>query len=378
MAGASMTESNVVQAPGGPRAIRPEVQSVEQVSSRATNRNLTDDEILGLGVRTRTRRHDPRGTDDNGIEGTSSERGELGAESADDAGRSDGSDENAPGIADPEEFQEVFDANPELKRAWDEAQAYRELFSTPEEARSATKLLADVQTMDALFLSGRAEDHAELARMVAKLDPASFQSLAKAMKNLAAEAQRPKERGSDSHPAEGSSQQSGSSQKSADALASGQHQFFQEANAEAVKSVVQAIETQVNRLLPDKVSSTARNRVIGEIYRELDKTLQSNGEFAKHLRGALRSGNLDDKHHTAVVSLIVGRARQALPGVAKRVLTEWTSTILTANQDRRAKQRSAESRVDIAGTRGGNDGARVRSPRDIDYGRMSDGDILNL
>jgi hypothetical protein len=164
----------------------------------------------------------------------------------------------------------------------------------------------------------------------------------------------------------------------AEALARGQQHLFEQVNAQAVKGVVQAIESQVDRLLPENISSAARNRVVGEIYRELDKSLQSNGEYAKQVRSALRSGNLDAGHQSAVVSLAVGRARQALPSVAKRVLNEWTSTILAANQDRRAKQRSAESRVEIGGSRGGSDGPRVRSPRDIDYGRLSDADILNM
>jgi hypothetical protein len=38
----------------------------------------------------------------------------------------------------------------------------------------------------------------------------------------------------------------------------------------------------------------------------------------------------------------------------------------------------AERRVDIRGSGGGNDGRRAISLRDVDYGRMSDGAILNL
>ena len=81
----------------------------------------------------------------------------------------------------------------------------------------------------------------------------------------------------------------------------------------------------------------------------------------------------------AIVSLITGRARQALPAVAKRVLSEWTSTIVAANQERRNRQRVAERRIDISGSSGaGNDGRRPLSPRDINYSRMSDADILNM
>jgi hypothetical protein len=93
---------------------------------------------------------------------------EEGPETGSASGRRGG--ENEEGIAaDPDageaaHLRAALDANPELRAAWQEAQAYRETFSTPEEARAAMGLLADLNRMDALFFSGRAEDHAELAR----------------------------------------------------------------------------------------------------------------------------------------------------------------------------------------------------------------------
>ena len=155
--------------------------------------------------------------------------------------------------------------------------------------------------------------------------------------------------------------------------------FLHAANAAAVEGVVAAIEAQVERLLPEGVAKNARTRVVGEIYRELDSSLRSNPQFAAQLRDAFRSGSLDDGHQRAIVSLLTGRARQALPGVAKRVLSEWTSTIMSAANERRTRQRTAERRIDIAGSSGaGNDGRRSMSPRDLDYARLSDADILNL
>jgi hypothetical protein len=221
--------------------------------------------------------------------------------------------------------------------------------------------------------------------MVAALDPNAFISLAKAMNKIEEER---RERGesvpnSNGRPAvdgdRASRYQAGNSAEDSTGLVTAQRQFFQGTNVGAMKGILGAIESQVDRLLPEKISSSARNGVIGEIYRELDASLQANSQFTRQVRGAFRSGNLDTAHQNAVVSLIVGRARQALPSVAKRVLSEWTSTILAANQDQHSRQRSAESRVDIAGSRGGgNEGHRARSPREIDYGRMSDADILNL
>lgn len=277
----------------------------------------------------------------------------------------------------PDHLRAAFEGNPELRAAWHDAHAYRETFPTPEAARAATALLTDLNRMDALFFSGRAEDHAELARAVADLDPAAFASLAQAMNGLATESQ-----GHSANPAPKTAAEKPQHDAVAAEIAGptlAQSEFFNATNASAVEGVLEAIESQVERLLPEGVSKSARNRVVGEIYRELDATLRSNRDLARQMREAFRSGSLDTDHQRAVVSLITGRARQALPGVAKRVLNEWTSTLMAANQERRARQRTAERRVDIAGAGGAaNDGRRAMSPREIDYGRMSDADILNL
>jgi hypothetical protein len=98
---------------------------------------------------------------------------------------------NSNGPADQEKLNGVLEANPELRDAWRDAQAYREVFATPAEAQAATKLLGDLNRMDALFYSQRPEDHAELARSVAQLDPQAFASLARAMSSLATSAAGP-------------------------------------------------------------------------------------------------------------------------------------------------------------------------------------------
>jgi hypothetical protein len=92
---------------------------------------------------------------------------------------------DAPTAAEPAHLRAAFDTNPELRAAWRDASAYRESFATPEAAREATALLADVNHMDALFFSRRPEDHAALARAIVNLDPAAFASLAHAMAEFA-------------------------------------------------------------------------------------------------------------------------------------------------------------------------------------------------
>ncbi len=367
--------------------------SSSTIDRAAAARNATDDEILGL-----------RETPDTGAASKKQLEFNWDVEDpiADQSKKLEANKTQGLDSSRERELNAVLDANPDLRRAWDEATAYHETFSTPQEACTARARLVDLDRMDALFFSRRPEDHNELARAVAALDPSAFSSLAQAMAQLASGARTEGGSGAgylDAHAAvsqvpvaTGPSSPAQQSQTNSDGprtalapssdgrnLSPAQADFFHAANAAAVEEVLGAIESQVERLLPEEISKSARNRVVGEIYRELDTTLRSNRQLAQQVREAFRSGSLDAEHQLALVSLVAGRARQALPGVSKRVLNEWTSTIVAANQDRRARQRTAERRVDIAGSgRTGGDGLRPTTPRDIDYGRMSDSDILNL
>jgi hypothetical protein len=377
----------------------------------------TDDEILGLDTAP-PRSPDPAQAAFDFDAMFDDAESAPASESAAAASASNHSDESSS--AEPANFRNIFEANPELRRAWQDANAYRETFPTPEAARAATAQLADLDRMDALFFSRRPEDHAELARVVATLDPNAFASLAQAMSGMVASgsvgaqhavpgehtwrdaAHRPSPNGP-VIPSEGRNLSSGGQgfspdingrakrdtslpqavaqatpQRQSSAPTAAQAEFFHAANAAAVEGVLDAIESQVERLLPEGVSKSARTRVVGEIYRELDTTLRSNRQLGQQMRDAFRSGSLDTDHQRAIVSLVTGRARQALPAVAKRVLNEWTSTVVAANNDRRARQHAAERRIDISGASGAASAGRSASPRSVDYARMSDSDILNL
>ncbi|MGH9864354.1 MAG: hypothetical protein ACRD4H_02950, partial [Candidatus Acidiferrales bacterium] len=155
--------------------------------------------------------------------------------------------------------------------------------------------------------------------------------------------------------------------------------FFHDTNAAAVEHILGAIQAQVNQLLPDSVPSGTRNRIVGEVYRELDSTLRANRQLGKQLREAFQGGAGDAAHQRAIVTLVAGRAKQALPSVAKRVIGEWTQSIVGANRERLSRHEAASKRVDIAGA-GKSDGVNRKpmSARDLNYRKLSDADILNL
>jgi len=155
--------------------------------------------------------------------------------------------------------------------------------------------------------------------------------------------------------------------------------FFHDTNAAAVEQILGTIQAQVKQLLPDSVPAGTRNRIIGEVYRELDATLRANRQLGKQLREAFQAGAGDAAHQRAIVALVAGRAKQALPSVAKRVIGEWTQSIVAANHERLSRHEAASKRVDIAGA-GASDGVNRKpmSARDVNYKRLSDSDILNL
>jgi hypothetical protein len=145
-------------------------------------RNTTDDEILGIVYPTKEPSHGGRKNREEALTIENSSRPQVDLDSIEGDGdsslprdgesSSQGEDASLGSEipAEPKHLRGIFEANPEVRRAWQDAQEYRQIFATPEEARSATALLADLNRIDALFFSHRSEDHAELARTISRLD----------------------------------------------------------------------------------------------------------------------------------------------------------------------------------------------------------------
>lgn len=360
----------------------------------------TDDEILGLETPTKS-------TSPETQRQSNSDAFDFDAPEAEAAVETDSSREE------PAQYRAIFEANPELAEAWRESQGFREIFPNIETAREIQKLfptlndaraadaqVADLARLDTLFFSNRPESHAELAAAIYRLNPAAFRSLAQMMHAISSDS------GSASKVAPGTenfgaaavsrdqeprTNRVAAPQTSADepllinsdaaaapVTAAHEHAFFHETNAAAVEGVLSSIQSQLERILPEGTPKNARQRLTGEIYRELDNALQANRAFGQQLRQAFRSGQLTPENQRAIVGMVVGRARQALPAIAKRVLGEWTSGVVAHANSRHERQRNAAKRIDIAGGAPGGDGSRSLMPKDIDYRRMSDSDILNL
>ena len=223
------------------------------------SRNATDDEILGLLDSAATGRAGAEesfgssagpqpGLDSEALDEPGPTSADAGASDQDNAADRSTADQTPTANSEPENLRAVFDAHPEARRAWRDAQAYRETFATPEDARAATALLADLDRMDQLFFSQRPEDHAELARAVAQLNPAAFASLATAIAHQDQELRNRTERVARQNteaPQTTPATDPTAAQPSAASLTPAQADFFHATNAAAVQSVIDAIESQV-------------------------------------------------------------------------------------------------------------------------------------
>lgn len=382
--------------------------------ARSAARHPSDDEILGLVTSVA-----PAAAGESPVDGDvtagSGVQAANGAETAEQtgapaAGEGNSTASSASGVQPapvPPELVPILEANPQLLQAWEAAHAYEQVFATPAAARDAQQQLSD---LDGMFFSAQPSDHAALAARIHELSPEAFHGLAQAMQAHAAKvADAGNSKPANDSSADAASQSSTAAsnpipapashdsasqppQQAAVPQASEPHSaasptpenaakaaFFHDTNAAAVEQILGAIHSQVDRLLPDSIGAGARNRIVGEIYRELDSSLRANRQLGKQLREAFQSGPGDAAHQRAIVTLVAGRARQALPAVAKRVIGEWTQSIIAANRERLGRHEAASKRVDISGA-GPSDGVNRKpvSPRDINYRRLSDADILNL
>jgi hypothetical protein len=386
---------------------------------------------LGEGVEAGAGRGAAKSVDEILFGDEGAEEGEAGDENRGSDSNRETSEEQASAQDElTPEARAAMEAHPELSRIVEEAAAYRGIFPSVEAARevagifpdagaarAARQQVAELSQIDALFSANRPEAHAELAAAIQRLNPEAFQSLSRMMRAVAeagtarsgghadgaSEAGRGArgaraEQGSGGNTeqsatnsvAESSDDLRGAEQsqrevetaqaaQAARAVNQGaQRAFFHEANASAVEGVLGAIRKQVDRLMPDEISESARKRVVGDIYRELGGVLESTAGFSDRVRQVFGAGRLDGRTRDAVVRVIVDQARQSIPGVAKKVINEWTTSVVGKSRAKTARQKAAAARVDIAGGGAGAEGRKSLMPKDIDYRRLSDADILNL
>ncbi len=157
-----------------------------------------------------------------------------------------------------------------------------------------------------------------------------------------------------------------------------QQEFLQAANVAAVESVVGAIEAQVEKLLPEGVSKASRNRVVGEIFRELDTGAEWESSADAAGAGCVSIGEAG--HGEAERDRRTDHGESAA-GDPWRCEARIERVDEHGGDDESGAENAAEECGAACGRCGfgrGNGGRRATTAKDIDYRRMSDADILNL
>ena len=170
--------------------------------------------------------------------------------------------------------------------------------------------------------------------------------------------------------------------------------FERSTNDVVARDVRAAVSDTLARVLPDGVAEGAARRIGEDIFSEIHRALASDATLSEQvalvLRAPLASGQaplasgrgwrFGTAEQQQVVSLLAGRARQIMPSVARRVIGEWTSSVLGASRSKAARQAAAASRVDIAAPGGSLDSMPLRamSSREVNYASMSDDEILGM
>jgi hypothetical protein len=156
--------------------------------------------------------------------------------------------------------------------------------------------------------------------------------------------------------------------------------FERATNDVVARDVRGAIGDTLARVMPEGVADGAARRIGEDIFNEVHRALAADRGLSEQVAGVLRDRRFGGVEQQRVAALLAGRAKQLVPSVARRVIGEWTSSVLNTSRSKAARQASAASRVDIAAAGGSLDSMPLRqmSAREVNYASMSDEQILGM
>jgi hypothetical protein len=125
--------------------------------------------------------------------------------------------------------------------------------------------------------------------------------------------------------------------------------FFSSVDATATEKIQAEVKTAVEKFLNGSaVTDGAKAEITSKVYSEVRQQLKSNPQLKLTLQAAIDSGDLSSKHVENVVSIIGNRANLLIAQAAKKVIPDYTRSVLGIQEQRVAKQQAAAGRVDIA------------------------------
>jgi hypothetical protein len=294
--------------------------------------------------------------------------------------------------------------------------AAREVLTLRQSAETLRESAQSVERIDAAIFSGNVRAQSEVVAEMARANPAAFRSMfaeaAKVMAGLEAGGRgteaggRRQEAGSDLHEMPNRRQDVGAtntadhdSQITNHDSRNGNHpsqelresqspvfdpaayaSFERTTNDAVARDVRGSISDTLGRVLPEGIADGAAKRIGEDIFNEVHRALAADRTLSEQVGEVLRDRRFGSGEQHRVASLLAGRAKQLVPSVARRVIGEWTSSVLGTARSKAARQAAAMSRVDIAAAGGTLDSMPLRamSGREVNYASMSDDEILSL
>lgn len=335
-------------------------------------------------------------------------------------------------VTEPENLKRVFKSNPELRRAYFAEKAYREAFPTVAEAKEIRALFpagaADakraMQQAELLlaaehsyleqpdqFLSNLNRGNPEafkkfvsvlpktlydldrdtyvstvaepavkgvLFRMGKRAEADGNEELANAVQAISDalfgdEAERPQVPTNDPRLAELDRLRQESEERRQQTV----RDFDASVQRRFMETLDQGVDEMLAKLAPS-MPEGALARVKDEIVAGVITKLTANQYLSRQAAALQRGGRFDAAHLDSMIELLSRNAKPLIPATVKAVMSEWTSTILSANERQRTEAKKSAERKDIGAGNGSSADARPKQPvRDSKfYATYSDDDIL--
>ena len=331
-----------------------------------------------------------------------------------------------------------------IQQEREEAAAYRGVFAKPDDARAAADRSRQLEQIDGLYFgsAGKSPEEAaaareQLAQTLLQQDPAAFREMVFAglraleksgqgasSKSVAA-VFRPREVSETVAQIPQAAKPDRENPPSEEGGYMHAYAAFEKAaNEELDRDVGGTIARVLEQALPNMKRSDERRdvgaryivplqgRLTDAVRKDVEAALKNDRQLAEQVaqiisgkrpgEAGMHTPHFDDASRAQVVRLIGERARQLVPGAARRVLNDWTQTALSAHRARTQRADAVSSRPDIApdaaqagvaqafrpeafdsrpsaaAKTAGLKARAAASDRRIDYRKLSDEQILNL
>jgi hypothetical protein len=300
------------------------------------------------------------------------------------------------------------------QRSEKEIAAYREAFASAADAKSlkalypgglveakaAAERARELDAIDVAFFRGDATARAQLAQRMMQQDPAAFREMVEAgLKILngaggpaAANASATSDRSSTATtlvaPPSVTHQAAAAQTEPSPETLRAYSEFEKAANAELEQTVGASISRVLEDALPNLRLSGAvrgregepgaaplRGRLANAVREEVEAGLKSDQQLGEQVARVLAGRRFDPSARAQVVRLIDARAQELVPGAVRRVVSSWTQTTLAAKS---ATTSTATTKSQATENTRTTEKPALHRNRRVDYGRLSDEQILSL